>query len=85
MTEQTARPVLIFEAEALDSALEALGYETKQAKADFLNQSRPAFSKIIRGLAEPSPSFIAAVLVKQPELTKRPGTELSPFFRAELR
>lgn len=87
MTEQTGRPVLIFDADALDAALGALGYETKQAKADFLNVSRPALSKILRGLAEPSTDFIAAVLIKQPQLTqgRNADTQLSPFFRAAVR
>lgn len=79
VNETQRRPVLIFDAEAFDAAVEGLGYDTKAAKADFLGVSRAAYSKITCGLNQPSPNFIAAVMLRF-----GPST-LGRFVKAELR
>lgn len=83
MNEQTGRPVLIFDTKAFDAAVEARGYEKQADKADFLGVSRASYSKVTRGLEQPSPKFIAAVLIKLSD-PDSPDT-LNRFFKAEIR
>lgn len=83
MNEQSARPVLIFDARAFDEAVANLGFTKQEAKADYLGVSRASYSKVTRGLEQPSSKFIAAVLIRfaNPD---SPDT-LNRFFKAELR
>ncbi|MFI2577734.1 hypothetical protein ACH5AJ_36675 [Streptomyces rochei] len=83
MNEQTGRPVLIFDAAAFDAAVKERGYERQADKADFLGVSRASYSKVTRGLEQPSPKFIAAVLIKLSD-PDSPDT-LNRFFKAEIR
>ncbi|MGN9802022.1 hypothetical protein [Micromonospora sp. L32] len=83
MNETKQRPVLVFDAAAFDAAVKDLGYETKAAKADFLGVSRASYSKVTRGLEQPSPGFIAAVLHKLGDANE--PDSLNRFFRAEVR
>lgn len=83
VNETQRKPVLIFDAEAFDAAIEDLGFAGKNAKADFLGVSRSSYSKVTRGLEQPSPKFIAAVLIKLGD-PQKPDT-LNRFFRAEMR
>lgn len=75
--------MLIFDTKAFDAAVEARGYEKQADKADFLGVSRASYSKVTRGLEQPSPRFIAAVLIKLAEQGS-PDT-LNRFFKAEIR
>ncbi|MEV1321998.1 helix-turn-helix transcriptional regulator [Micromonospora arborensis] len=83
MKEQTGRPVLIFDAKAFDAAVADRGYDKQEDKADFLGVSRSSYSKVTRGLEQPSPKFIAAVLIKLSD-PDSPDT-LNRFFKAEIR
>ena len=83
VNEQTARPVLIFDVKAFDAAVADRGFTKQEDKADYLGVSRASYSKVTRGLEQPSPKFIAAVLLRfaNPD---SPDT-LNKFFKAELR
>lgn len=75
--------MLIFDTTAFDAAVEARGYEKQADKADFLGVSRASYSKVTRGLEQPSPKFIAAVLIKLSDPDS--PDSLNRFFKAELR
>lgn len=83
VNETKQRPVLVFDVTAFDAAVGDLGYETKAAKADFLGVSQASYSKVSRGLEQPSSKFIAAVLLKFSD-PDNPDT-LNRFFKAVLR
>ncbi|MEU5668991.1 hypothetical protein ABZ749_01210 [Micromonospora sp. NPDC047753] len=83
MNEQAGRPVLIFDTVAFDAAVKERGYETQADKAGFLGVSRASYSKVTRGLEQPSPKFIAAVLVKLSDPDS--PDSLNRFFKAEIR
>ena len=75
--------MLIFDTKAFDAEVEARGYEKQADKADFLGVSRASYSKVTRGLEQPSPKFIAAVLIKL--IDPDSPDSLNRFFKAEIR
>lgn len=75
--------MLIFDAKAFDAAVADRGFTKQEDKADYLGISRASYSKVTRGLEQPSSKFIAAVLLRFTD-PDSPDT-LNKFFKAELR